>query len=55
MSELLLGGFLFSYYIHVLYDFVLNMNIAWLNTLTLATVGIFMVILFHRFPKIDIK
>ncbi|MBT4936988.1 PrsW family intramembrane metalloprotease [Candidatus Peregrinibacteria bacterium] len=55
MSEVLVGGFLMSVYVHVLYDYALELNIAWLNTLVLSVVGIIGVILFHYFPKLDVR
>ncbi len=55
MSEMLLGGFIFSVYVHVGYDYLLGFNISWLNTLSLSAIGILMVLLFHFFPKLDAR
>jgi len=55
MSEMLLGGFLFSVYFHIGYDYILKFNIPLLNTLSLSVVGILMVILFYFFPKLEVR
>jgi RsiW-degrading membrane proteinase PrsW (M82 family) len=54
MSEVFIGGFFMSVYVHLLYDYAIHLNIAWLNTLVLSIVGIIGVILFHYFPKLDL-
>lgn len=55
ISEMLIGGFLMSVYVHIAYDLILDVNIAWLNTLCLSIVGIVGVTLHHFFPQLDVK
>jgi len=55
MSEMLVGGFLLSVYIHVSYDHVLKLEIPWLNSFVLFTFGTAMVLLYNFFPKLDVK
>lgn len=54
MSEVFIGGFFMSVYVHLLYNYALALNVSWLNTLVLTVVGIIGVILFHYFPKLDL-
>jgi RsiW-degrading membrane proteinase PrsW (M82 family) len=55
MSEMLIGGFLSSVYLHLSYNYLLEINIPSLNTLALLIVGIIGVTLHHFFPKLDVK
>lgn len=53
MSEMLVGGFLSSVYLHALYNSLLGIS-PLINTLALSSMGLFVVFLYHFFPDIDV-
>ena len=54
MSEMILGGFIFSTYVHIIYDYALDLAIPWVNTLLFIVIGILAVVLHHFFPTLDV-
>ena len=54
MSEMLVGGFLLTVYVHVAYDLILDIGSKWINSLLLLIFGLVGVFLFHFFPQVDV-
>lgn len=55
ISELLIGGFITTYYLHLSYDILLDIPSKIFNLVLLVTIGVFVVFVYNEFQTLDVE